>query len=183
MTISSPTDDGFPVRCDVCGGASLVNVSRPPGDSVCPTCGSFLWVDAFAEITSRYQFVPDVRLPKVSPGSNTFVIEQVVDALAAPLGWTGAEAKWFQAAILKRENLGSTAIGHGVAVPHASVAWMNACATVLAYVPGGVDFEAPDGVQVHTIVMLASPIARPGDSLRILERIARSARDLGQSTV
>ena len=44
------TDGGSPIRCEICGVSSVVDVSRPPGDSVCPVCGTFLWVDAIVEL-------------------------------------------------------------------------------------------------------------------------------------
>jgi hypothetical protein len=44
MRTSSRTPDGQPVRCPVCGAQSTVLVSTPPGDSVCPACGSHIWV-------------------------------------------------------------------------------------------------------------------------------------------
>lgn len=43
---SSRTPEGEPVRCPTCGAESRVDVSSPPGDTVCPVCGVHLWIDS-----------------------------------------------------------------------------------------------------------------------------------------
>jgi PTS system fructose-specific IIA component/PTS system nitrogen regulatory IIA component len=179
VTISSSTDDGLPVRCDVCGASSLVYVSRPPGDSVCPICGSFLWINAVVEITSRYLFIPDLHISAIVAESRDEVIQQIVDAIASERSWTEEQIRDFNTAILKREQLGSTGIGRGIAVPHASMDWIDSCTSAMAFVPGGVNFDSLDGELVHTVIMLASPNSQRGDHLRALERISRSVRHLG----
>lgn len=71
MTIATRTDDGFPIRCGICGKSSIVNVSRPPGDAVCPSCGSFLWVDSVIEFTRQNSFVPDFQISNLpAPNRN-----------------------------------------------------------------------------------------------------------------
>lgn len=44
MTIATRTPEGEPLRCAICDEIHLVLVSRPPGDTVCPTCGSHSWM-------------------------------------------------------------------------------------------------------------------------------------------
>jgi hypothetical protein len=44
MIPSSRTPEGEPLRCLVCGASHNVEVSRPPGDSVCPSCGAHAWM-------------------------------------------------------------------------------------------------------------------------------------------
>lgn len=43
MVISSRTPEGHPFRCPICGQAAALDVSLPPGDSICPSCGELLW--------------------------------------------------------------------------------------------------------------------------------------------
>jgi hypothetical protein len=43
MSPSSRTPEGDPLRCPVCGALTTVDLSNPPGDSVCPICGSHAW--------------------------------------------------------------------------------------------------------------------------------------------
>ncbi len=80
-------------------------------------------------------------------------------------------------AILKREELGSTGIGRGVAVPHTKHSSVNHLVGSVAVSPQGVDFASLDGEVVHLFFLLISPPDRPGDHLRALENISRQLRD------
>ncbi|MDY0169012.1 MAG: PTS sugar transporter subunit IIA [Thermoguttaceae bacterium] len=80
-------------------------------------------------------------------------------------------------AILKREELGSTGIGRGVAVPHTKHASVEQLVGTVAVSPDGVDFASLDGETVHLFFLLVSPPDRPGDHLRALENISRQLRD------
>lgn len=44
MLPSTRTPEGEPLRCGICGASSNVLTSHPPGDSVCPVCGSHAWL-------------------------------------------------------------------------------------------------------------------------------------------
>lgn len=81
------------------------------------------------------------------------------------------------AAILKREELGSTGIGNGVAVPHTKHASVGKLVAAIALTRDGVDFQSLDGGQVHILFLLVSPPDRPGDHLRGLENISRHLRN------
>ena len=80
-------------------------------------------------------------------------------------------------AILKREELGSTGIGRGVAVPHTKHSTVEKLFGTVAVSEEGVDFESLDGEKVHLLFLLVSPPDRPGDHLRALENISRQLRD------
>ena len=80
-------------------------------------------------------------------------------------------------AILKREELGSTGIGRGVAVPHTKHASIDHLMGTVAVSEEGVDFDSLDGEKVHLLFLLVSPPDRPGDHLRALENISRQLRD------
>lgn len=80
-------------------------------------------------------------------------------------------------AILKREELGSTGIGRGVAVPHTKHSSIDKLVGTVAISAEGVDFESLDGEKVHLLFLLVSPPDRPGDHLRALENISRQLRD------
>jgi PTS system fructose-specific IIA component/PTS system nitrogen regulatory IIA component len=81
------------------------------------------------------------------------------------------------AAILKREELGSTGIGNGVAVPHTKHVSVSKLVAAIALTKDGVDFQSLDGGQVHILFLLVSPPDRPGDHLRGLENISRHLRN------
>jgi mannitol/fructose-specific phosphotransferase system IIA component (Ntr-type) len=80
-------------------------------------------------------------------------------------------------AILKREELGSTGIGRGVAVPHTKHPSIDKLIGTVAVSQDGVNFESLDGEKVHLLLLLVSPPDRPGDHLRALENISRQLRD------
>lgn len=80
-------------------------------------------------------------------------------------------------AIMKREELGSTGIGRGVAVPHTKHPSVERLVGTVAVSKEGVDFNSLDGEKVQLFFLLISPPDRPGDHLRALENISRQLRD------
>ena len=80
-------------------------------------------------------------------------------------------------AILSREELGSTGIGQGVAVPHTRHPTLQKLVGTVALSRRGVDFAALDGEPVDIFFLLVSPQNQPGDHLRALENISRHLKD------
>jgi mannitol/fructose-specific phosphotransferase system IIA component (Ntr-type) len=80
-------------------------------------------------------------------------------------------------AILGREELGSTGIGQGVAVPHTRHPTVSRLVGTVALSQRGVDFAALDGEPVDIFFLLISPPNQPGDHLRALENISRHLKD------
>ena len=80
-------------------------------------------------------------------------------------------------AILKREKLGSTGIGRGIAVPHTKHASVDHPVGTVGVSTSGVDFESLDGEKVQLFFMLISPPDRPGDHLKALENISKQLQD------
>jgi fructose-specific phosphotransferase system IIA component len=80
-------------------------------------------------------------------------------------------------AILSREELGSTGIGQGVAVPHTRHPTLQKLIGTVAISRRGVDFAALDGEPVDIFFLLVSPQNQPGDHLRALENISRHLKD------
>jgi nitrogen PTS system EIIA component len=107
--------------------------------------------------------------------------EEVINAMASALLEAGKidpdQHAGIVEAILKREELGSTGIGRGVAVPHTKHPSVKELVGTVAVSEAGVDFDSLDGDKVHLLFMLISPPDRPGDHLRALENISRQLRD------
>ncbi len=76
-------------------------------------------------------------------------------------------------AIMTREELGSTGIGRGVAVPHTKHQSVDSLVATVGICPEGLDFASLDGEDVYIVFLLISPPDRPGDHLRGLETITR----------
>jgi len=105
------------------------------------------------------------------------VIREMARALVDAGKIAAADEESIIKAILKREDLGSTGIGRGVAVPHTKHPSVNRLVGTVAVSHEGVDFESLDGEPVQLFFLLVSPPDRPGDHLRALENISRQLRD------
>lgn len=80
------------------------------------------------------------------------------------------DADAYKSAILEREKQGTTAIGEGIAVPHAKSDSVKKPGLSAITVPGGVDYNAPDGKASDILFMIAAPL--DGDlHLEILSRL------------
>jgi mannitol/fructose-specific phosphotransferase system IIA component (Ntr-type) len=104
-------------------------------------------------------------------------IREMVQALCQAGKVEAEEFENIVKAILKREELGSTGIGRGVAVPHTKHPSVDRLVGSVAVSGAGVDFASLDGEVVHLLFLLISPPDRPGDHLRALENISRQLRD------
>jgi PTS system fructose-specific IIA component/PTS system nitrogen regulatory IIA component len=80
-------------------------------------------------------------------------------------------------AILKREELGSTGIGRGIAVPHTKHPSVPKPIGTVGVSPEGIDFQSLDGEQVQLFFMLISPPDQPNEHLRALENISKQLQD------
>jgi PTS system nitrogen regulatory IIA component len=79
--------------------------------------------------------------------------------------------------LLKREELGSTGMGGGVALPHARFHQVDKPLGILVRLRKPIDFDAVDGKPVDTVALLLLPDAPDGDRLGALACIARKLRD------
>ncbi len=107
----------------------------------------------------------------------TSVIGELVESLLSAGEIKAADKDDIVKAILKREELGSTGIGRGIAVPHTKHPSVNKLIGTVGVSTNGVEFESLDGEKVQLFFLLVSPPDRPGDHLRALENISRQLRD------
>jgi len=75
-----------------------------------------------------------------------------------------------------REQLGSTAIGAGVAIPHCKLEQIHEVILAVGLSPAGVDFDSVDGKQVHVFFLVLSPADAPAEHLKSLAAISRWAK-------
>jgi PTS system fructose-specific IIA component/PTS system nitrogen regulatory IIA component len=105
----------------------------------------------------------------------------VIQELVAALVESGQVKEDDQAgiieAVMKREELGSTGIGRGVAVPHTKHPSVDNLIGTVGVSADGVEFESLDGESVRLFFLLISPPDHPADHLRALENISRQLRD------
>lgn len=88
----------------------------------------------------------------------------------------GLEPHYVESEILKREDLGSTSLGHGVAIPHARLPGLKRLQGVVARLTPAIDFDAIDGQQVDLIFMLLLPAPSKADHLTALALVARTLK-------
>jgi PTS system nitrogen regulatory IIA component len=79
--------------------------------------------------------------------------------------------------LIKREELGSTGTGGGVAVPHARKPEVTRPFGILVRLKQPIDFDAIDSQRVDIVFLLLLPIAPQGDQLQALASVARKLRD------
>jgi mannitol/fructose-specific phosphotransferase system IIA component (Ntr-type) len=107
--------------------------------------------------------------------------EETVREIVGSLGRAGrlaaSDQEGVAKAILGREELGSTGIGQGVAVPHTRHTAVDRLIGTVALSRRGVDFAALDGDPVDIFFLLISPPNQPGPHLRALERISSHLKD------
>jgi mannitol/fructose-specific phosphotransferase system IIA component (Ntr-type) len=121
--------------------------------------------------------VREAIIPDLPATNKEGVIRAMVESLRAAGQFRGADLEDIIRAILKREFLGSTGIGRGVAIPHTKHTSVERLVGTVAISHKGIAFDSLDGEPVHVFVLLISPQDRPGDHLRALENVSRSLRD------
>ena len=104
------------------------------------------------------------------------VIRELVTSLVEIKEIADADLDSIVEAVMKREELGSTGIGRGVAVPHTKHPGVDQLVGTIGISAEGVDFNSLDGERVQLFFLLISPPDRPGDHLRALENISRQLR-------
>ena len=102
-------------------------------------------------------------------------LKELVDVLAEvkDIG----DKKSIVKALVESENLGSTGIGQGIAIPHGKTDRVGELVAVLGISSKGVNFEALDGELVYIFFLLVAPKETAGPHLKALAQISRLLRD------
>jgi PTS system fructose-specific IIC component len=102
----------------------------------------------------------------------------VIRELARPLLATGAitDEDEFVQAIVRRENMESTGIGMGVAIPHARTRAVLAIVLAFGRADHGVDFSSLDGKPSHLVFLIAAPESRKTEYIMTLARLSKLLR-------
>ena len=105
------------------------------------------------------------------------VIRELVDALVE----AGEIEKRYRNklidALMARESLGSTAIGQGIAIPHAKCDCVDKLVAAFGLSKKGVDFDSLDGELAYIFFLLVAPQDSAGPHLKALARISRLLKD------
>ena len=119
---------------------------------------------------------PDLFIPEMQSGTKPAVMEELVQPLVAG-GFVRSKGLVIET-LSKRETLGSTGIGKGVAVPHCRTLAVSDLHIVVGVSKKGVDFEALDKKPAHLFFLIVAP---PLDGnnlyLPVLGKVVESVRD------
>jgi PTS system nitrogen regulatory IIA component len=118
--------------------------------------------------------LPTDALIKVRAPDKTRLLQELAARAASALN---VPTDHISMELLKREALGSTGTGGGVAIPHARIPDLKAPFGTLVRLKHAIDFDAIDGKPVDIVFLLLLPAQPQGDSLNALASVARRLRD------
>jgi PTS system nitrogen regulatory IIA component len=100
--------------------------------------------------------------------------DEAIGELAAKLEKTGfiTDLDVYLAAVRKREELSSTGLGMGIAIPHGKSSAVTRACVVFGRSRNGIDYQSDDGEPVYLMFLIAAPEAAD-EHLRILASISR----------
>ena len=121
-----------------------------------------------SDLLSPTDVLIDVRASQKAP-----LLQELAAKAAASLGLSAGQGTSY---LLKREELGSTGIGQGIAIPHARLPELKRPYGLLAKLKQGIEFDAIDGKAVDVLFVLLLPAAVENDALAALALVARTLR-------
>jgi PTS system fructose-specific IIA component/PTS system nitrogen regulatory IIA component len=129
---------------------------------------------------SKFDFVaPEAVLPEAVAATKRDILSQLIDALAAIDAIPpGAEASVLKS-VLQREELGTTGVGRGIAIPHVKHPAIREVVASVAYCPEGVDFDSLDGRKVQLVFLVLAPVDAMTEQLEAIREIAIEVRNGG----
>ena len=119
----------------------------------------------------------DAIIPDIKSVKKEDVIKELVDVLINANEVDKRNRNKIIDALLAREALGSTAIGQGVAIPHAKSESATKLIAAFGISKKGVDFDSLDGEPAYIFFLLVAPRDSAGPHLKALARISRLLKD------
>lgn len=121
------------------------------------------------------EFLDSDAIKTALPGGNKrSLMKQLADLAAQRIG---VDASAVHAALVEREQLGSTGFGQGVAIPHAKIEGLERVYGLFARLGEPVDYKAIDGRPIDLVFLLLSPPDAGAEHLKALASISRVTRD------
>ncbi|MFH1355202.1 MAG: PTS sugar transporter subunit IIA [Candidatus Omnitrophota bacterium] len=124
------------------------------------------------DFLSKKAIVTDIQSTKKAD-----VIKELVDALINAGDVEKRQRNKAIEALMARESLGSTAIGQGIAIPHAKSDCVSKLVAAFGLSRKGVDFDSLDGESIYIFFLLIAPQDSAGPHLKALARISRLLKD------
>jgi mannitol/fructose-specific phosphotransferase system IIA component (Ntr-type) len=117
---------------------------------------------------------PELIFPDLPAADRPEVLRALADRIAQS-GLVRNGAELYQK-LWEREQLGSTGIGSGIAIPHCKLPGLARGIVAVGLAPAGVDFGAADGQPVKVLFLVVSPSGSPAEHLQVLAAISRWLR-------
>lgn len=124
------------------------------------------------DFMSKKALVTDIKAAKKED-----VIKELLDALINAGEIEKRNRNKLIEALMAREALGSTAIGQGIAIPHAKCDCVDKLVAAFGLSKKGVDFDSLDGEPAYIFFLLVAPQDSAGPHLKALARISRLLKD------
>jgi PTS system nitrogen regulatory IIA component len=124
------------------------------------------------EFLSKKAIITDIKSTKKED-----VIKELVDVLINAGDIEKRYRNKLIDALMNRESLGSTAIGQGIAIPHAKSECVDKLVAAFGLSKKGVDFDSLDGELAYIFFLLVAPQDSAGPHLKALARISRLLKD------
>lgn len=122
-----------------------------------------------SELLTPQRIIPDLKATSK---------KQVLTELASfAAGDLGIEDRTIADVLIERERLGSTGVGHGVAIPHGKLPQINGLYVAFARLTKPVAFDSADGQPVDLVFLLLTSENAGSDHLTALAKVSRLMRD------
>lgn len=119
-------------------------------------------------------FTPDAITLALRGGSKDEILAEMVGLLGMDERSEGSLLRILQ----RRENLGSTGVGRGIAIPHGRSLVVSRLRLAFGHKPGGVDFQAIDSRPVFSLFLIvAPPLEISNQYLPVLGKVAQFAKE------
>ena len=118
---------------------------------------------------------PDCIIATLQAKNKPAVLTELSGHLAKVV--PGVEAEALRRVLEEREQLASTAIGDGIAIPHGKLDSVGRLVGALGRAVDGIEFESIDGKPTNLVFMLVAPASSTGVHLKALARLSRLFRD------
>ena len=118
--------------------------------------------------------IPRGVLPQLRVSNKKAALQEIARRAAS---MTGVAERQIYDVLAERERLGSTGIGHGVAVPHGKLPELNRLYGLFARLERPIAFDSVDDQPVDLVFALLAPAEAGAEHLRALARVSRLLRD------
>jgi len=117
---------------------------------------------------------PDRVVAHLKATSKKQALQELARRAAA---FTGLHERAIFEVLLERERLGTTGVGHGIAIPHGKLPSLDRLYGLFARLDAPIDFDAIDEQPVDLVFLLLAPESAGADHLKALARVSRLLRD------